>query len=45
MFGFAIGTSDGIKLGLIENNDMGSLLVYYEISRNTKLNGLLDRIS
>ena len=40
MFGFEIGTAYEITLGL-----MNYLLVSFEISRNNKLDGLLDRIS
>ena len=29
MFGFALGTSDGIKVGIIEKTDLGSLKNIY----------------
>ena len=45
MFGFKIGNADGIKHGLTERTYMDYLLVSYEISRNNKFNGLLDRIT
>ena len=31
MFGFALGTSDGIKVGIIEKTDLGSLKKYIYI--------------
>ena len=45
MFGFSLGTSDGIILGLIEITDLVSLIGSYKISRNINLVGLLDGIS
>ena len=37
MFGFSLGTSDGIKFGFIESNDLGSLIDSLEIYRNKSL--------
>ena len=44
MFGFALINEDGIKLGLIERTELGSLMYYYGRYRNHKLDGSLDGI-
>ena len=34
MFGFALGTAYGIKLGMVESIDLGSLIGFPKIYRN-----------
>ena len=43
IFGFAIGTADGIKHGIIEIDDLSYLIVSSERSKNVMLDGSWKR--
>ena len=44
IFLFALGTVDGIELGIIEKTDLGYLIFYHKVSIEDKLDGSLDVI-
>ena len=42
MFGFALGTTDRIKIWIIEKNDLGTLIDTSERNKNDNLGGSLN---
>ena len=45
VFGFKFGDTDGIKLGLDERTEMGSLVRSYEVSKYDNIYGPINEIS